>query len=87
MEFADIAAFGLPQAWRILVDSAVMEHRQIVMDAGVRKAKLLLPPATLRAFPHVAQHATICATALQQNQILGRRCGVGGLRSRHTCCN
>jgi prolyl-tRNA editing enzyme YbaK/EbsC (Cys-tRNA(Pro) deacylase) len=47
MEFGGITAFGLPASWRVLVDAAVMDRRQIVMGAGVREAKLLLAPAVL----------------------------------------
>jgi prolyl-tRNA editing enzyme YbaK/EbsC (Cys-tRNA(Pro) deacylase) len=47
MEFGGITAFGVPEDWRILVDAAVMERKQVVMGAGVRAAKLLLPPAVL----------------------------------------
>lgn len=49
MEFGGITAFGVPEDWRILVDAAVMERTQVVMGAGVRAAKLLLPPAVLRS--------------------------------------
>jgi prolyl-tRNA editing enzyme YbaK/EbsC (Cys-tRNA(Pro) deacylase) len=49
MEFGGITAFGVPEDWRILVDAAVMEREQVVMGAGVREAKLLLPPAVLRS--------------------------------------
>ena len=47
MEFGGITAFGLPASWRILVDAAVMQRRQVVMGAGVRAAKLLLAPSVL----------------------------------------
>ncbi|RFU48159.1 YbaK/EbsC family protein [Paraburkholderia sp. DHOC27] len=48
MEFGGITAFGVPEDWRVLVDAAVMERKQVVMGAGVRLAKLLLAPAVLR---------------------------------------
>jgi prolyl-tRNA editing enzyme YbaK/EbsC (Cys-tRNA(Pro) deacylase) len=51
MEFGGITAFGLPDNWRVLVDAAVMERAQVVMGAGVRAAKLLLPPGLLRELP------------------------------------
>ncbi|MDE1182270.1 YbaK/EbsC family protein [Paraburkholderia sp.] len=51
MEFGGITAFGIPDGWRILVDSAVMERAQVVMGAGVREAKLLLSPAVLQRLP------------------------------------
>jgi prolyl-tRNA editing enzyme YbaK/EbsC (Cys-tRNA(Pro) deacylase) len=53
MEFGGITAFGVPDDWTILVDSAVMARRQVVMGAGVRLAKLLLPPALLSRLPNV----------------------------------
>ena len=53
MEFGGITAFGVPDDWRILVDAAVMERAQVVMGAGVRAAKLLLPPAVLRSLRNV----------------------------------
>jgi prolyl-tRNA editing enzyme YbaK/EbsC (Cys-tRNA(Pro) deacylase) len=51
MEFGGVTAFGLPADWPVLVDSAVMGRRQIVMGAGVRAAKLLLEPEWLRSIP------------------------------------
>ncbi|MBP0589631.1 hypothetical protein J8I87_07840 [Paraburkholderia sp. LEh10] len=53
MEFGGITAFGLPASWRILVDAAVMERRQVVMGAGIREAKLLLAPAVLKQLENV----------------------------------
>lgn len=52
MEFGGITAFGLPDDWRVLVDAAVMAREQVVMGAGVRAAKLLLPPDLLRQLPN-----------------------------------
>jgi prolyl-tRNA editing enzyme YbaK/EbsC (Cys-tRNA(Pro) deacylase) len=53
MEFGGITAFGVPDDWTILVDSAVMDRQQVVMGAGVRLAKLLLPPTLLVQLPNV----------------------------------
>jgi prolyl-tRNA editing enzyme YbaK/EbsC (Cys-tRNA(Pro) deacylase) len=53
MEFGGITAFGVPDDWTILVDSAVMARTRVVMGAGVRQAKLLLPPALLAQLPNV----------------------------------
>lgn len=47
MEFGGITALGLPNDIRILIDTAVMERKFVVMGAGVRKTKLLLAPALL----------------------------------------
>jgi len=53
MEFGGITAFGLPPDWIVLVDAAVMAREQVVMGAGVRVAKLLLPPRLLASLPNV----------------------------------
>ncbi|MDQ2779489.1 MAG: hypothetical protein M3Y32_08025 [Pseudomonadota bacterium] len=60
MEFGGITAFGLPAGCRVLVDSAVLQRPQVVMGAGVRAAKLLLPPAELAALAGVTV-APLCA--------------------------
>ncbi|MCO5164586.1 MAG: YbaK/EbsC family protein [Mesorhizobium sp.] len=52
MEFGGITAFGLPDDWAILIDSTVMTRPQVVMGAGVRATKLLLPPAALGRLPN-----------------------------------
>lgn len=54
MEFGGITAFGLPPDWPVLIDSAVMDRETIVMGAGIRAAKLLIPPSALLALPNVA---------------------------------
>ena len=51
MEFGGITAFGLPVGWRILVDAAVMARDEVVMGAGTRTLKLLLPPRLLAGLP------------------------------------
>jgi prolyl-tRNA editing enzyme YbaK/EbsC (Cys-tRNA(Pro) deacylase) len=43
----------LPTNWRVLVDAGVMERRQVVMGAGIRKAKLLLAPSVLEQLDNV----------------------------------
>ena len=53
MEFGGITAFGLPAGWRILVDAAVMARDEVVMGAGVRTLKLLVPPRLLAGLPGV----------------------------------
>ncbi|CAN7680417.1 YbaK/EbsC family protein [Paraburkholderia sp. SIMBA_054] len=53
MEFGGITAFGLPTNWRVLVDAGVMERGQVVMGAGIRKAKLLLAPSVLEQLDNV----------------------------------
>lgn len=54
MEYGGITAFGLPVGWRILVDAAVLERKMIVMGAGIREAKLLLPPSALLSLSGVS---------------------------------
>ncbi|GEM_PF-423287 len=54
MEYGGITAFGLPVGWRILVDTAVLERKVIVMGAGIREAKLLLPPSALLSLSGVS---------------------------------
>lgn len=51
MAFGGITAFGLPPAWRVLIDAAVMARDQIVMGAGIRTAKLVLRPEILKTLP------------------------------------
>jgi prolyl-tRNA editing enzyme YbaK/EbsC (Cys-tRNA(Pro) deacylase) len=41
----------LPADWPVLVDAAVMEHAVVVVGSGLRRSKLLLPPAVLAALP------------------------------------
>ncbi len=53
MEFGGITVFGLPADWRVLVDAAVMERREVVIGAGLRAAKLLLAPELLATLPAV----------------------------------
>lgn len=51
MAFGAITAFGLPAAWPVLVDAAVMDRSAVVMGAGIREAKLLLAPQRLHSLP------------------------------------
>jgi prolyl-tRNA editing enzyme YbaK/EbsC (Cys-tRNA(Pro) deacylase) len=51
MEFGGITPLGLPDAWRILVDSRVIEIPLAVVGSGVRRSKLLLPGRLLGLLP------------------------------------
>jgi prolyl-tRNA editing enzyme YbaK/EbsC (Cys-tRNA(Pro) deacylase) len=43
MEYGGITPVGLPAAWRLLVDSRVLDIEVAVIGSGVRRSKLLLP--------------------------------------------
>ncbi len=52
MEYGGITPIGLPAAWPILVDAAVAATPYVIVGAGVRHAKLLLPGAALADLPN-----------------------------------
>jgi prolyl-tRNA editing enzyme YbaK/EbsC (Cys-tRNA(Pro) deacylase) len=43
MEYGGITPVGLPDGWRLLVDSRVLDIEVAVIGSGVRRSKLLLP--------------------------------------------
>ena len=43
MEYGGITPVGLPSAWRLLVDSKVLDIEVAVIGSGVRRSKLLVP--------------------------------------------
>ena len=51
MEYGGITPIGLPDDWRILVDSDVAAAPVLVIGSGVRRSKLLLPGSVLAALP------------------------------------
>ena len=51
MQQGGITPIGLPEDWPILVDDAVVAAGPVVIGAGVRGAKLLLPGALLAGLP------------------------------------
>jgi len=51
MEYGGITPLGLPEGWRLLVDSAVLDIPVAVIGSGVRRSKLLLPGALLGDLP------------------------------------
>lgn len=53
MEFGAITPVGLPEEWSILVDPAPLDEPIVVLGAGLRGAKLLLPGALLARLPGV----------------------------------
>ncbi|MCX6401795.1 MAG: hypothetical protein NTX33_17925 [Propionibacteriales bacterium] len=53
MEYGGITPIGLPDGWRILVDSRVLDIEVAVIGSGVRRSKLLLAGALLADVPGV----------------------------------
>lgn len=51
MEYGGITPLGLPAAWPLLVDAAVIDTPQVVVGSGVRRSKLVLPGKTLAELP------------------------------------
>ena len=53
MEYGGITPVGLPGAWPVLVDSAVVAAAQVVVGSGLRRSKLVLPGEAVAALPGV----------------------------------
>jgi prolyl-tRNA editing enzyme YbaK/EbsC (Cys-tRNA(Pro) deacylase) len=53
MEYGGITPIGLPEAWPILVDGAVLERDVVVIGSGLRRSKLALPANALVDVPGV----------------------------------
>lgn len=51
MRHGGITPLGLPPQWPILVDTAVAAAGPVVIGAGIRRAKLLLPGSEVAALP------------------------------------
>jgi prolyl-tRNA editing enzyme YbaK/EbsC (Cys-tRNA(Pro) deacylase) len=51
MEYGGITPVGIPSDWALLVDSRIVALPQVVIGAGIRGAKLVLPGAALAALP------------------------------------
>jgi prolyl-tRNA editing enzyme YbaK/EbsC (Cys-tRNA(Pro) deacylase) len=52
MEYGGITPVGLPEGWRVLVDSACLDIETAVIGSGVRRSKLLVPGRLLGELPH-----------------------------------
>ncbi len=52
MEYGGITPVGLPDGWRLLVDSRCVDIDVAIIGSGVRRSKLLLPGAALADLPH-----------------------------------
>ena len=53
MEFGGITPIGLPPAWPVLVDPAVVAAAQVVVGSGLRRSKLVLPGSAVADLPGV----------------------------------
>lgn len=51
MEYGGITPVGIPADWLLLVDSRIVALPQVVIGAGIRGAKLVLPGAALAGLP------------------------------------
>jgi prolyl-tRNA editing enzyme YbaK/EbsC (Cys-tRNA(Pro) deacylase) len=51
MEYGGITPIWLPAAWRVLVDSTVLEIDVAIIGSGIRRSKLLLPGKLLAELP------------------------------------
>jgi prolyl-tRNA editing enzyme YbaK/EbsC (Cys-tRNA(Pro) deacylase) len=49
MEYGGITPVGIPEDWLLLVDSRIVALPQVVIGAGIRGAKLVLPGSALAA--------------------------------------
>ena len=53
MEYGGITPIGLPDGWRVLVDSRVAATEQVIVGSGLRRSKVALPGALLATLPGV----------------------------------
>ncbi|SEG70969.1 Cys-tRNA(Pro) deacylase, prolyl-tRNA editing enzyme YbaK/EbsC [Actinacidiphila yanglinensis] len=51
MEYGGITPVGLPAAWPLLVDAAVVETAHVVIGSGARRGKLIVPGKMLATLP------------------------------------
>lgn len=51
MEYGGITPVGLPEEWRVLVDSRALDIDVAVLGSGVRRSKLLVPGRLLARLP------------------------------------
>jgi prolyl-tRNA editing enzyme YbaK/EbsC (Cys-tRNA(Pro) deacylase) len=51
MEYGGITPVGLPEEWRLLVDSSILSFPVTIIGSGVRRSKLLLEGKLLEHLP------------------------------------
>jgi prolyl-tRNA editing enzyme YbaK/EbsC (Cys-tRNA(Pro) deacylase) len=53
MEFGGITPLGLPEDWRILVDTKVLQCEQVIIGSGIRGSKILARTDTLASLDNI----------------------------------
>lgn len=53
MEYGSITPVGLPDTWKILIDSRLMEKERVIVGGGKQISKLLVPTGLLRNLPNL----------------------------------
>ncbi|MFD5936233.1 YbaK/EbsC family protein [Streptomyces sp. NPDC060333] len=61
MEYGGITPLGLPAAWSLLIDAAVVEAPYVLVGSGRRRGKLILPGWALAELPGVSVLAGLAA--------------------------
>lgn len=51
MEYGGITPVGLPMAWRLFIDAALIDQPAVIVGSGLRRSKLLVPGAVLAELP------------------------------------
>jgi prolyl-tRNA editing enzyme YbaK/EbsC (Cys-tRNA(Pro) deacylase) len=51
MEYGGITPIGLPSAWPVYVDSAIVDQPAVVVGSGIRASKIVVPGSVLAALP------------------------------------
>ena len=51
MEYGGITPVGIPEDWALFVDSRIPALAEVIIGAGIRAAKILLPGAALAGLP------------------------------------
>jgi prolyl-tRNA editing enzyme YbaK/EbsC (Cys-tRNA(Pro) deacylase) len=51
MEYGGITPIGLPAAWPVLVDAAVLARPMVVIGSGIRRSKIMLAGALVGTLP------------------------------------
>ncbi|MGL5809193.1 MAG: YbaK/EbsC family protein [Nocardioides sp.] len=51
MEYGGITPVGLPETWRVLIDSRCLDMEVAIIGSGVRRSKLLVPGRLLGELP------------------------------------
>lgn len=53
MEYGSITPIGLPETWKILIDSQIMDKKNIIVGGGKKISKLLIPTSFLSKLPNL----------------------------------